>query len=253
MISLPDRRRRKRSSRVLALRLAQRHSSPSSIEGGLNRCCGSRRTEITRLGLFVFSGDGSVGLLHLLVVIGLDPVAHHRAAGFAAVSARLHQYRNYNFRRASRSVTHKPGVVLKLFVLAQAAAQIVVDDLRRAALAGEIDSCQFKRAPRAVGFVYHAVHRVGNFFHRGFGNTKTLFSDVGRILEQMRLLIDSTHCDPADGVCELQRSGGPPHLFRPPPKTFFPVPSSLGNTLQPLLSSPPPHFLPRQVEYGPPC
>src|SRR5258708_7574051 len=184
MISLPDRRRRKRSSRVLALRLAQRHSSPSSIEGGLNRCCGSRRTEITRLGLFVFSGAGPVVLLLLLVVMGLARVAHHRAGGFAAVSARLHQYRNYNLRRASRSVTHKPGVVLKLFVLAQAAAQIVVDDLRCAALAGEMHSCQFKRPPRSVGSSSQAGNRTGNFFHRGFGNTKTLFSDVGRILEQ---------------------------------------------------------------------
>src|SRR5258707_3091943 len=243
MISLPDRRRRKRSSRVLALRLAQRHSTPLSCGGGLNRWWGSRRTDTRRLGLFFFRGDGSVGLLHLLVVIGLDPVAHHRAGGFAAVSARLHQYRNYNFRRASRSVTHKPGVVLKLFVLAQAAAQIVVDDLRRAALAGEIDSCQFKRAPCAVGFVYHAVHRVGNFFHRGFGNTKTLFSDVGRILEQMRLPIDSAHCDPADGVCELQRSGGPPTFSAPPRKRFSRIPSSLEYKLYPILALHPTRLL----------
>src|SRR6266403_1234637 len=113
MISSPWQPNLARSSRVLGLRVARRNSF-SGIEHWLDGRGRSRGAETTALVFFVFCGNGAVGLLHLLVVISFDHISHHRTGRFAAVSARLHEDANHNFRRAARRVAHEPGIVLEL-------------------------------------------------------------------------------------------------------------------------------------------
>src|SRR5258706_9759817 len=121
MISSPWQPILSRSSRVLGLSFARR-SSISRIEHRLDGCSRGRRAETMPLVFSVFCGDGSVGLLHLFVVISFDYVTHNWTGRFAAVTAGLYQHGNYNFRRAPRRVPHKPGIILELLALTEPAA-----------------------------------------------------------------------------------------------------------------------------------
>src|SRR5712672_1640248 len=137
---------------------------------------------IAPLILFVLGSDRPVVLFVLLVIVGFDNVAHYRTCRLAAMPARLYQHGNHNFRGASRRITDKPGIILELLALAEPAAQIVVDDLCRAALSREINSGKLESARGPVWFVHHTKHRVGHFVDGGFGNIEAHFSDVWRIL-----------------------------------------------------------------------
>src|SRR5215831_16632351 len=93
-------------------------------------------------GTFVFRSDLPGNLLCFLVVVGLNHIAHDRSGHFAPVTTPLYDDANGNFRIAARSVSYKPGVILKLQLLgfSESAAQIVINHLCRPRFATELDS-----------------------------------------------------------------------------------------------------------------
>src|SRR6202022_2418759 len=82
---------------------------------------------------------------------------------------------------------------------------VVADDLRGSGLAAELNPGELELAASAAAFVDDAIHGVGYFFDRAFGNWESFFSHVGRVLQHVWLLKDATHGDTANHTSELQR------------------------------------------------
>ena len=170
----------------------------------------------------------------LLIVVGFHDIAGDGAGNCAAVFAALDEHGNHNFRIAPRSIAYEPGIVLEFFLLAHAIAHIIANHLRASGFAAEFDVLK----PRAGGrpaFVDYAVHSLGHFLDRIFGNGEMIHAGIRKVFQEVRLDENASTGNARNHARELDRRGGHGALTHGDGNRFASVPLAMIHALRPFL------------------